>query len=256
MVKYVLSAVMYAALVPFVQPLSASEINTYFDGCASRTGTNATVIITSSASPTLDGEPLAEGIEIAVFDSSGLCAGVGTWDGRSTIITVWGNDTLTEEKDGLADEEQLEYRIWDPASNTEINSTNAEFRVTYDTISTVNPELSGGYSDGAIFHVSTFDVALGPAQEVFQKLALHPNYPNPASDVTTFAIDLPERSVVHAAVFDLLGRRVAVVHREKELDPGRHEMAIELGGLSSGTYILRLFAGKSVRNRAFKVVRH
>lgn len=57
---------------------------------------------------------------------------------------------------------------------------------------------------------------IGPAQ-----LALHPNYPNPFNPETTIAFELPVRSNVELAVYDLQGREVAVL-LDGTLDAGRH----------------------------------
>lgn len=257
MTGYVQAAVACAAIISFVHLTYAADGSTYFDECASRTGTNATVVITSSAAPTLDGQLLPVGVEVAVFNGEGLCGGVGIWDGFSLIITVWGDDSQTEEKDGLADRERFEYRIWDPTSEMELNASNAEIDVTYDTSNAILPGSNGGFSDGAIFQVGSFEVTLaGGTRDLVDRVMLHTNFPNPASEKTTFEFDLPRRTVVRAEVFDLLGRRVAVIKPDGNLLPGRHAMEVDLGGMPSGTYILRLFAGDTVRTRPFKVVRN
>ena len=41
------------------------------------------------------------GDEIVVFDQDGLMVGHAIYNEGSTAITIWGDDLLTEEKDGL-----------------------------------------------------------------------------------------------------------------------------------------------------------
>ena len=43
------------------------------------------------------------------------------------------------------------------------------------------------------------------------EVRLHPNYPNPVRAATTFEYDLPRPMPVTLAVYDLLGRRVALL---------------------------------------------
>jgi hypothetical protein len=69
------------------------------------------------------------------------------------------------------------------------------------------------------------------------------NYPNPFSRRTTIEYWLPERGNVSMQVYDVLGRRVAVVR--KGIEPkGHHEIDFEAGArLASGVYVYRLRAG-------------
>ncbi|MES2764871.1 MAG: hypothetical protein V4642_03315, partial [Bacteroidota bacterium] len=55
--------------------------------------------------------PNAEGDEIGVF-ANGKCVGASVWEGKTTAITVWGDDDQTQEKDGINPGEQMEVRVW------------------------------------------------------------------------------------------------------------------------------------------------
>lgn len=78
------------------------------------------------------------------------------------------------------------------------------------------------------------------APEVFK---LYGNYPNPFSVGTTIAYDLPEDTHVRIAIYDVLGRRVAVI-TDEEQEAGHREIHFEGRGLSSGLYFYRIEAGK------------
>ncbi|NNF57737.1 MAG: T9SS type A sorting domain-containing protein [Rhodothermaceae bacterium] len=72
--------------------------------------------------------------------------------------------------------------------------------------------------------------------------ALHPAYPNPTRRSATIGYQLAEATPVRLEVYDLLGRRVAVLV-EGEQDAGRHARVWATQGLASGVYIYRLRAG-------------
>ena len=72
--------------------------------------------------------------------------------------------------------------------------------------------------------------------------ALSGNYPNPFNPATTIPFALPEASMVKIAVYDLTGRRVAVLV-EGELAVGYHTVQFQGGGLASGVYLVRMQAG-------------
>jgi hypothetical protein len=58
---------------------------------------------------------------------------------------------------------------------------------------------------------------------------------------------------VRLRLYDVLGRRVRTVRAEAE--PGRHEHTLDVTGLSSGVYVLRLQAGGQTKTRKLTVVR-
>ncbi len=72
--------------------------------------------------------------------------------------------------------------------------------------------------------------------------ALDQNYPNPLSRATTIRFDLPQPGPVRLAVYDLLGRRVAVLVDEVR-GAGRHSVRFGAAALPSGVYIYRMTAG-------------
>ena len=81
--------------------------------------------------------------------------------------------------------------------------------------------------------------ALAERASVPASFALGGNYPNPFNPTTTIPFALPEAADVTLAVYDLLGRRVAVLV-EGEMAAGRHEAVFEAGHLSSGVYLIRM----------------
>ena len=66
--------------------------------------------------------------------------------------------------------------------------------------------------------------------------------PNPTASSATVAFDVPEASAVSVSVYDLLGRRVAVL-AEGEVAAGRHTARIEAGAFAPGVYVVRMTAG-------------
>jgi hypothetical protein len=59
--------------------------------------------------------------EIAVFSSDGaICSGMILWDGSNTVITVWGDDSITTEVDGLRVGEEMVFKIWHRSESREI----------------------------------------------------------------------------------------------------------------------------------------
>jgi hypothetical protein len=76
------------------------------------------------------------------------------------------------------------------------------------------------------------------------------NYPNPFRASTTVVYDLDRDGAIEVAVFDLLGRRVAVLD-EGPRTAGQHTVSFDGNGLASGLYVVRLAVdGAMVATRA------
>ncbi len=74
------------------------------------------------------------------------------------------------------------------------------------------------------------------------RVALQQNYPNPFNPSTVISYALPEQTLVRLAVYDMLGRTVAVLVDDQQA-PGRYDVTWDASKLSSGVYIYRLDAG-------------
>jgi hypothetical protein len=75
--------------------------------------------------------------------------------------------------------------------------------------------------------------------ELPRRLSLGSNYPNPFNPTTIIPFALPESGDVRLDVFDVTGRHVGTFLNQQMI-AGRHEVSVDLSGVSSGVYIYRL----------------
>lgn len=77
---------------------------------------------------------------------------------------------------------------------------------------------------------------------------LEQNFPNPFNPRTIIGYRLPASSDVRLAVYDLLGREVAVLVNDRK-PPGEYRVRFDGTHLSTGIYFCRFFAGNHVESR-------
>ncbi|WP_083909842.1 T9SS type A sorting domain-containing protein [Gracilimonas tropica] len=79
--------------------------------------------------------------------------------------------------------------------------------------------------------------------EIPNQITLEQNYPNPFNPTTVIRYQLNSNQLVRLEVFDVTGRKVAVLVDGKQKSAGQHRVSFDGSGLSSGVYFYRLEAG-------------
>ncbi len=100
------------------------------------------------------------------------------------------------------------------------------------------------------------NAATGIANEfkTLKEFVLYQNYPNPFNPATRIRYKIGSTKFVSIKVFDILGNEVALlVHSVKE--PGIYEVEFDAKHLSSGIYIVKLFASNFGTDRNFVSVK-
>jgi hypothetical protein len=120
------------------------------------TGANHTIMISGDALVTIDDVQVADGSAVGVFftNSNGdlQCAGYSYLNGETVQIAAMGDDTTTEEIDGLAAGETFTWMIWDATMCEE-----------WAAAATYAPGSSDTYTTNAISAVATIaNVPAGP----------------------------------------------------------------------------------------------
>lgn len=83
---------------------------------------------------------------------------------------------------------------------------------------------------------------------------LEPVYPNPLKAETTLRFTLPQAGLVRLAVYDALGRQVALIADEWQ-EAGPHTAHLDARDLPSGVYVAQLQAAGQVHTQRMTVVR-
>src|SRR6056297_1580870 len=124
---------------------------------------------------------------------------------------------------------------------------------TYD----LKPDESVKFSSEGITQIN---VELGVTSSVDgvtekpQRVELSQNYPNPFNPSTVISYNLPQAGAVTLEVFDMTGRRIAVLAEEFQ-SAGSYSYDFDASTLSSGVYMYRLQSAGSVLTRKMTLIK-
>jgi hypothetical protein len=161
----------------------------HFVYASGNTGNSATMLLKNVVENT---KAIPDSSEIAVYDASGILVGSGTVMSGKSAFSIWGDNEMTKEKDGLGAAEALTFKVWTP--------TNEEYAGTY-----VGPN-SSGYTENALMIGA---LSIHRAMKI-TNCALATAYPNPFRGNVRIAFDVAaitgkDMANVEINVYDVRG---------------------------------------------------
>jgi hypothetical protein len=131
--------------------------------------------------------------------------------------------------------------------------TNGSFNPIPGTFSGPGGSLSGGFAYTAPGTVVSID--LPTTSNLPLETRLDGNYPNPFNPSTVIGYQLSVAGTVRLAVYDVLGREVAVLVNQ-ERSAGRYQVPFNASALSSGVYLYQMqLNGEVVTTRRMTLVK-
>jgi uncharacterized lipoprotein YddW (UPF0748 family) len=168
-----------------------------------------------------------------------------TWE--RPVYAAASNDTLlfylvtktqmTAVTKGTADQTQADFNESVLIGNTTWVDNSPYGNTSYKVYSVGR---NGSISMAASADVYTTDIERDP--EIASGIHLDQNFPNPFNPSTVIGFQLSVDSEVNLSVFDVLGRRVAVLANSR-MPQGQHQISFDASSLSSGVYLYVLSAG-------------
>ncbi|MBI1803869.1 MAG: T9SS type A sorting domain-containing protein [Ignavibacteriae bacterium] len=111
--------------------------------------------------------------------------------------------------------------------------------MTAFAIDTLHNRMYAGTAGIYILDTLLTDVHRGTL-ETPQAFALYQNYPNPFNPTTSIEFDLSQQSTVTLEVFDVLGKRIAMLVNGDRRTAGRYHEEWNADNFPSGIYFYRL----------------
>ena len=202
------------------------------------TGVNHTLLILGSAwetSPEI-------GDEVAVYDSQGNLVSSIAWRPEQeghTGMAIWGDDDLTQEKEGMVKGETFSLVLFDKSEDI---TTSLEVK-QFDRGD--NVFIKDGLT--VISSISTSEV-------ISQELELFQNVPNPVLDNTSISFYLPQDGNVRLTVSNSLGQEVITL-TSAEYTKGMHSLQMDAKSISTGVYFYKLEANNKTITKQLTLIK-
>ncbi len=165
---------------------------------------------------------------IGAFDSQGNCTGYAAIEktSKNILLTVYGNDVSSPEKDGFTDGEFIRFRSFTLKNNSE-----TELLATF---SADFPSNEGLYSTDGLSAICGFkESATGISSP--DRIPQFSLYPNPASDELNIVFDsFTDAGKIHIELVNSNGSKVI------ESDILQINTKLNIGNLQPGIYILKI----------------
>ena len=173
---------------------------------------------------------------------------------RGPVVYALGVEAVAERQP-VAERLVLSWPTLDvpPDWSLELVDTDTGARLDLRTTSELAFDLAASASPRLELHVSpsasTSVTDLDPSA-----LVLSPPAPNPAQGTVALAFALATAQRVHLAIYDVLGREVALVSQGPRA-AGSHAVSVDARDLAPGIYSVRLVAGADVRTTSLTIAR-
>nr|NQU93936.1 T9SS type A sorting domain-containing protein [Bacteroidota bacterium] len=196
------------------------------------TASTHTIAIPSTALADLE---IETGELIAAIDETGNCYGITEWRNKNTAITIFGDDPLTDEKDGFSENDFISLQLYNPETKQE-----AEVIPLWDQSL---PEHDGLFRTNGLSAITELKVSsTGIHNPTGEEVQI---FPNPAKDQLNIIIPEPDgRKII---IVNIHGQQVYInelVNRHTKVDVSLFE---------KGLYFVRVLSEK--QNLVRKVVK-
>ncbi|SHK79278.1 Por secretion system C-terminal sorting domain-containing protein [Rhodothermus profundi] len=172
---------------------------------------------------------LPEEGQLQVRTEQGDIVGEGTVRQGRAAVVVWGDEPLTEAREGARIGETLE--LWWIGST---DTYRLPVKRVVDALQQQELPTTLQFAPDQVWVVE--------AEAIPRRFSLSPPYPHPVTNRSVLVYQLPEAARVRLEVFDVLGRRVATLVDAYQ-EAGTHRVVLDAHSLAGGTYFYRLQAG-------------
>jgi hypothetical protein len=174
--------------------------------------------------------------ELYAYDMQGTLVGAVKVTLPNTVLCIWGDDDLTNEKEGLYPLENITYKLWSAAGR--------ELKI----LEIIQPKQN---------RFTQNELVVGQAANLSEAIETHNLFdaiPNPAKNQTLIRVFLNEDSDLRLDLFDIVGTKIKEIS-SGNFERGYHKFTLELNDLSAGTYLYHMTCNGTRKSKRIQVIK-
>ena len=175
--------------------------------------------------------------EIYAYDAQGDMVGAAKVTLPNTVVTLWGDDKSTQQKEGLYDAEEWNLVLYSAES------------MQHQSLSVELKTASSGFEKDALVIASQI------TDSNYEKgLALYNPVPNPANQLTEIAFYVSKDQNLTLRLLNVLGEELKVI-ADGIKSAGYHSVQLDLHQLAPGSYFYQLQSDSEKFTKRLEVIK-
>ena len=178
------------------------------------------------------------GDELAVFDDYGNLTGVSVLKQENNVLVVWGDDPVSNEKDGMIYGEDFNFELWTSSSNKTYN-------------------LSFEWKEGQdYFNANGINIVSNIVVEENQINLIEDIhcFPNPSSQDVMLEFNLMSDQDLIVSVFNSIGEKVYKIDNHL-YNSGKNKLILSTSHLKQGLYFIQLKSVDIYKNITLEILK-
>lgn len=172
---------------------------------------------------------------IGAFDINGNCYGYGQLAKTTIVMSVFGDDPMTTPKDGFAENEPIEFRLW--------YSENQHEELLDVVFDHSLPNASALFDNYGLSAIKEMKVSAVSISEV-ERNTLVTIMPNPADEAFVLSIETDHQfDGAYAQIYDMSGNMV------RNINLSNNQSKVNINALKPGVYVLRIEVNGEIFNK-------
>ena len=177
--------------------------------------------------------------EIGIWNSNWKLIGSGKVTNNVAMLTIWGDNEMTEAIDGGLTNELLTIKAYNIENGNvlDVNLSGLRDAVTNNSVNTLN------YQKDAVLLATASIEQLASSNFAFSCV------PNPFNESSTINYELEDENYVTLVITDNLGNEISRIVNNELQNTGTYQYVFNSGILPSGQYVCNLIVGNQLESK-------
>jgi len=228
--------------IPIIKQRTQNSETKYYRPLSKSTGSSSVFVLSN--------DKFSFGDEVAICSFSGQIYGSASVINGKAVVTIWGDNPITTEKEGADENESLTMKYYSISNNKEFL---LDIISIHDIVSNKSIDNEITYNENQLYEINSM---IGQPLDLKNEIEKNEImiYPNPAVDYISINCYIDKSDKYSVRIYNINGEKIK--HISTDVIPiGNYQMEIDITNLQSGTYILKIENSEMSYSKEFNIFR-